>query len=46
METINTKPQVIDAAELLQEFEINDGRTNENFIDIIDGMYYLAHIEL
>jgi hypothetical protein len=48
METINTnststltssKPLVKDAAELVQELHLDDNKTNENFIDIIDGKY-------
>lgn len=51
METINTsttapsKPLVKDAAELMQELDLDDNKTNENFIDIIDGKYSLNHIE-
>jgi hypothetical protein len=40
--TTNNKPLVKDAAELMQELNIDDGKTNENFIDIIDGNFCLT----
>ena len=41
----NSKPLVKDAAELVQELHLDDNKTNENFIDIIDGKYSLPRIE-